>query len=133
MPNQLQLINPPELGAHSGYSQGVKTQAGPLLFVSGQVGWDEQSRIVSEDFCEQFTKALANTLAVVRAAGGQPESVVRLTLYVLDRNEYIANGRKIGAAYRQQMGRHFPAMTLVEVKGLLEQGAKLELEATAAL
>ena len=133
MPNQLQLINPPELGKHSGYSQGVKTQAGPLLFISGQVAWDEQSRIVSADFCEQFAKALSNTLAVVRAAGGQPESVVRLTIYVLDRNEYIANAKKVGEAYRQQMGRHFPATTLVEVKGLLEAGAQLELEATAAL
>ena len=133
MPNQLQLINPPELGKHSGYSQGVKTPAGPLLFVSGQVAWDEQSRIVSTDFCEQFAKALSNTLAVVRAAGGRPESVARLTIYVLDRDEYIANAKEIGEAYRQQMGRHFPAMTLVEVKGLFEEGAKLELEATAAL
>jgi len=133
MPNQLQLINPPELGRHSGYSQGVKTQAGPLLFVSGQVGWDEQSRIVSPDFTAQFSKALSNVLTVVRAAGGRPESLVRLTLYVLDRNDYIANARNVGEAYRQQMGKHFPAMTLLEVKGLLEDGAKLELEATAAL
>ena len=133
MPNQLQLINPPELGRHSGYSHGVKTQAGPLLFVSGQVGWDEQSKIVSPDFTAQFSKALSNVLTVVRAAGGQPESLVRLTLYVLDRNEYIANAKNVGEAYRQQMGKHFPAMTLLEVKGLLEDGAKLELEATAAL
>ena len=133
MPNQLQLINPPELGKHSGYSQGVRTEAGPLLFISGQVAWDEQSRIVSADFAAQFAKALANVLTVVRAAGGKPESLVRLTLYVLDRREYIASAKQIGEAYRQQMGRHYPAMTLVEVKGLLEDGAKLELEATVAL
>ena len=133
MNNNLELINPPELGRHSGYSQGVKTQAGPLLFIAGQVAWDEQSRIVSPDFTAQFSKALSNVLAVIRAAGGQPESLVRLTIYVLDRNEYVANAKKIGEAYRQQMGKHFPAMTLVEVKGLFEEGAKLELEATAAL
>ena len=133
MANQLQLINPPELGRHSGYSQGVITPAGALLFISCQVAWDEQSRIVSRDFGEQFAKALSNVLAVVRAAGGQPESVVRLTVYVLDRHEYIASVKNVGEAYRQQMGKHFPAMTLVEVKGLLEEGAKLELEATAAL
>ena len=133
MNNNLELINPPELGRHSGYSQGVKTQAGPLLFIAGQVAWDEQSRIVSPDFTAQFSKALSNVLAVIRAAGGQPECLVRLTIYVLDRNEYVANAKKIGEAYRQQMGKHFPAMTLVEVKGLFEEGAKLELEATAAL
>ena len=133
MSNQLQLINPPELGGHSGYSQGVKTQAGPMLFISGQVGWDEHSRIVSADFGEQFAKALSNMLGVVRAAGGQPESVVRMTIYVVDRMEYIRNLKKVGEVYRQQMGKHYPAMTLVEVKGLVEDGAKLEIEATAAL
>ncbi|MBI2818830.1 MAG: RidA family protein [Acidobacteria bacterium] len=133
MNNNLELINPPELGRHSGYSQGVKTQAGPLLFIAGQVAWDEQSRIVSPDFTAQFSKALSNVLAVIRAAGGQPESLVRLTIYVRDRNEYVAHAKKIGEAYRQQMGKHFPAMTLVEVKGLFEEGAQLELEATAAL
>jgi enamine deaminase RidA (YjgF/YER057c/UK114 family) len=133
MPNQLQFVNPPELGAHSGYSQGVTVPAGPLLFISGQVAWDEQSRIVSTDFVEQFAKALSNVLAVIRAAGGQPEGLVQLTIFVLDRQEYIANLKPVGAVYREQMGRHFPAMTLVEVKGLFEDGAKLELEATAAL
>jgi enamine deaminase RidA (YjgF/YER057c/UK114 family) len=133
MANPLQLINPPELGMHQGYSQGVKIQAGPLLFISGQVAWDEQSRIVSPDFAEQFEKALSNVLAVVRAAGGQPESLVRLTMYVLDRREYIASTKKVGEVYRRLIGKHYPAMTLVQVGGLLEEGAKLELEATAAL
>ena len=131
MSNKLELINPPELGAHPGYSQGVK--AGSLLFIAGQVAWDEQSRIVSTDFAAQFSKALANVLAVVRAAGGQPQSLVRLTLYVLDRKEYLAARKQVGIAWREQMGSHYPAMTLVEVKGLLEEGARLELEATAAL
>jgi enamine deaminase RidA (YjgF/YER057c/UK114 family) len=133
MGNQLQLINPPELGAHSGYSQGVKTQAASLLFISGQVAWDEHRHIVSNDFAEQFEKALTNVVAVLRAAGGQPENLVRLTIYVTDREEYIAGTRRVGEAYRRLIGKHYPAMTLVEVKGLLEEGAKLELEATAAL
>jgi len=133
MPNHVDLINPPELGKHSGYSQGVKASAGSWLFISGQVAWDEQSRIVSPDFAAQFSKALDNVLIVVRAAGGQPESIVRLTIYVLDRKEYAASAKKVGEAYRQRMGKHYPAMTLVEVKGLFEEDAKLELEATAVL
>ncbi|MBI3935192.1 MAG: RidA family protein [Acidobacteria bacterium] len=127
------MINPPELGKHTGYSQGVVTHAGTLLFISGQVAWDEHSTIVSPEFAAQFSKALSNVLAVVRAAGGKPENLVRLTIYVLDRKEYIANLKQVGNVYRQQMGTHYPAMTLVEVKGLFEEGAKVELEATAAL
>jgi enamine deaminase RidA (YjgF/YER057c/UK114 family) len=97
------------------------------------VGWNEKGEIVSPDFTAQFEKALANVLTVVRAAGGGPDSVVRLTIYVVDRKEYLANLKGIGKAYREQMGSHYPAMTLLEVKGLLEEGAKVELEATAAL
>ena len=133
MPKSLHLINPPELGKHSGYSQGVKTQAGPLLFISGQIGWDEHGRVVSADFAEQFEKALSNVLSVVRAAGGSPESLARLTIYVIDKREYVASAKKIGESYRRLVGKHYPAMTLVEVKGLLEEGAKLELEAIAAI
>ena len=133
MQNHLELINPPELGKHPGYSQGVKTQAGSLLFIAGQVGWGERGKIVSPEFAAQFAKALANVLTVVRAAGGQPESLARLTLFVLDREEYMASLKQVGEIYRQQMGKHYPAMTLVVVKGLLEEGAKLELEATAVI
>jgi enamine deaminase RidA (YjgF/YER057c/UK114 family) len=128
-----ELINPPELGKHPGYSQGVKVEASSLLFIAGQVGWDQDGRFASHAFVPQFAKALANLLTVVRAAGGTPENVVRLTIYVLDRTEYLANAKEIGDVYRAAMGKHYPAMTLVEVKGLLEEGAKLELEATAAL
>ena len=127
------LINPPELGAHVGYSHGVKVEAKQLLFVAGQVGWNAQSNLVSLDFAPQFSQALANVLATVKAAGGQPDSVCRLTIYVLDKNEYRANLQAIGIAYRQLMGKHFPAMTVLEVSGLVEEGARLELEATAAL
>jgi enamine deaminase RidA (YjgF/YER057c/UK114 family) len=133
MSSKLELINPPELGKHPGYSQAVKVQTDTLVFVSGQVGWDEQGRFVSTEFAPQFARALANVLAVVHAAGGSPHSVVRMTLYVLDRAEYLAARQQIGAAWREKMGTHYPAMTLVEVKGLLEPEARLELEATAAL
>jgi enamine deaminase RidA (YjgF/YER057c/UK114 family) len=133
VPNQLESINPPQLGKHAGYSQGVKARSGALLFVAGQVAWDQQNRIVSSDFTAQFSQALSNVLAVVRAGGGEPHSVARLTIYVTDRREYVANSKAVGEAYRALMGKHYPAMTLVEVNGLLEEGAKLELEATAMI
>ena len=133
MPNQLELINPPELGKHPGYSQGVVAHSGTLLFVAGQVAWDKDSRIVSNDFAVQFSQALSNVLTVIRAAGGEPGSLARLTIYVTDRHEYTAHLKAVGDAYRAQMGKHYPAMTLVEVKGLAEEGAKLELEATAMI
>ncbi len=133
MQNNMEFINPPEAGKHPGFSHGVKVSCSSLLFVAGQVGWDEAGRIVSSDFVGQFDKALSNVLAVVRQAGGEPSSIVRLTLYVLDRREYMANLKPLGKAYQNRMGKHYPAMTLVEVKGLLEEGCKLELEATAVL
>lgn len=128
------LVNPEELGAPKGYSNGVVAAAGSrLLFVAGQVGWDETQRLVSEDFVAQFDRALANVLAVVAAAGGAPADVVRLTLYVKDRHAYLARRAEVGEVYRARMRRHFPAMTLVEVGALLEEGAQVEIEATAAL
>ncbi|OHE17940.1 MAG: hypothetical protein A2X96_11465 [Syntrophobacterales bacterium GWC2_56_13] len=133
MESTLEYINPAECGAHPGFSHGVKTQPGSMLFIAGQVGWNEHGKMVSTEFVGQFEKALSNLLAVVREAGGRPENVVRLTIYVLDRNEYLGSVRPLGQAYRQLMGKHYPAMTLVEVKGLAEECAKLELEATAVL
>lgn len=127
------MINPTECGSHSGFSHGVKVQTGSMLFVAGQVGWDEQCRIVAADFTAQFEKALSNVLAVVRDAGGNPSNLVRLTIFVTDRTEYQTSLRSVGEAYRRLMGKHYPAMTLVEVKGLFEEGAKLELEATAVI
>ena len=129
----ISLINPPEAGPHSGFSHGVKVSCGSLLFIAGQVGRDENGRIVSPEFVSQFDRALSNILAVVRHAGGKPENLVRLTLYVRDREEYLASLKPLGEAYQKRMGKHYPAMTLVEVKGLFEERARLELEATAAL
>jgi enamine deaminase RidA (YjgF/YER057c/UK114 family) len=107
--------------------------SGELLFVAGQVGWNGAAQLVSDDFALQFGQALDNVLAVVREAGGSPESIGRLTIYVVDKGEYLARARDVGAVYRARMGRHFPAMALVEVKSLLEAGAKVEIEATALL
>ncbi len=129
----MELINPPEIGAHSGYSHGVKVQSSNLLFVAGQIGRDEKGRFVGPGLVAQYEKALANLLAVVRQGGGMPENVVQLTIYVLDRQEFLANRKPLGEVYRRQMEKHFPAITLVEVKGLYEEAARVELEAVAAL
>ena len=129
-----EIINPERLGRPRGYANGVIAPAGGrLLFVAGQIAWDERQRIVSDDFAEQFERALSNVLAVVAAAGGSAEHVARLTVYVTDKGEYQTRTREVGERWRALMGRHYPAMALVEVKGLLEDGAKIEIEATAVL
>ena len=130
----LKIINPESLGRPRGYANGVLAEGGGrLLFVAGQIAWDERQRIVSDDFAEQFGRALANVLAVVAEAGGSPQSVARLTVYVTDRREYLARTGDVGERWRALMGRHYPAMSLVEVSALLEDGAKVEIEATAVL
>jgi enamine deaminase RidA (YjgF/YER057c/UK114 family) len=130
----MKIINPECLGRPRGYSNGVLTEAGGrLLFVAGQIGWDENQKLVAEDFVEQFARALENVVAVVREAGGTPEQIARLTIYVTDKREYAARTREVGARWREVMGAHYPAMALVEVKSLLEDGAKVEIEATAVL
>ena len=128
------LINPESLGAPRGYSNGVLVEpAGRLLFIAGQIAWDERQRIISADFAEQFDRALSNLIAVVVEAGGTPEHIARLCIYVTDKSEYLASLQKVGARYRALMGKHFPAMTLVEVKSLLEDDAKVEIEGIAVL
>ena len=127
-------INPKSLGRPRGYSNGQLTVPGVrLLFIAGQIGWDEGQRLVSEDFVEQFDRALRNVLAVVLEAGGAPGGVARLVVYVTDKREYLARTAEIGERWRALMGRHYPAMALVEVKGLLEDGAKVEIEGIAVL
>jgi enamine deaminase RidA (YjgF/YER057c/UK114 family) len=134
MSKSFSFINPESLGAPRGYSNGVLTPAaGKLLFIAGQIAWDEEQKIVSADFVEQFDCALRNLLAVVTEAGGTPESIARLVIYVTDKNEYCRGTREIGERWRARMGRHFPAMTLVEVKSLLEDEAKVEIEGIAII
>jgi enamine deaminase RidA (YjgF/YER057c/UK114 family) len=128
------FINPESLGAPHGYSNGVLTEAGGrLLFIAGQIAWDRQQQIVSAALVEQFDCALANVIAVVTEAGGQPEQIARLTIYVTDKNEYKKRMKEIGERYRARMGKHFPAMVLVEVAGLLEDRAQIEIEGVAVL
>lgn len=128
------IINPESLGAPRGYSNGVLTGAGGrLLFIAGQVAWNQQQQIVSEDMVEQFDRALANVLTVVAAGGGRAEQIARLIIYVTDKHEYRDRMKEIGERYRAHMGKHFPAMVLVEVKSLLEDGAMIEIEGMAVL
>lgn len=126
------IINPPGIAPPSGFSHGIVAQ-GRMLFVAGQVGWNEHGVMVAGGFVEQFDQALANVMIVVRAAGGNAESVARLTIFVVDKTEYASATRQVGERYRARMGRHFPAMTLVEVRSLLEPEARVEIEATAVL
>jgi enamine deaminase RidA (YjgF/YER057c/UK114 family) len=128
------LINPDSLGAPRGYANGVLTEAGGrLLFIAGQIAWDKQQQIVSADIVEQFDRALANVIAVVAEAGGQPEQIARLVIYVTGKEEYKKRMKEIGERYRARMGKHFPAMVLLEVKSLLEDRAKIEIEGIAVL
>ncbi len=117
-----------------GYANGWRVPAGrDLLFVAGQIGWNAEERIDSDDFVDQFEQALNNCLAVVVAAGGVAEDIVRLTMFCVDTQMYVDRIKDVGAAYRRVLGRHYPTMSLLQVAGLLEPGAQIEIEATAAL
>jgi len=126
------VINPPGLAPPRGYSHGVLAQ-GRTLFVAGQIGWNATGEMVSDQFVEQFDQALANVLVVVLEAGGLPDSIARLTIFVVDKSEYLGAQRQIGERYRARMGKHYPAMTLVEVRSLLAPRARVEIEATAVI
>ena len=128
----MRTLQPPGWAPPRGYANGIAAR-GTLVVVGGQVGWNAAQAFESDDFVSQARQALENVVAVLAQAGARPEHVVRMTWYVVDRDEYVAGLRSLGAAYREVMGRHFPAMTLVQVAGLVEEGALLEIEATAAL
>jgi enamine deaminase RidA (YjgF/YER057c/UK114 family) len=127
-----EIVNPPGWPQPSGYSNGIVAQ-GRYLAISGQIGWNERNELVSDDFFEQAAQALRNVVAVLRAAGGQPEHLVRLTWYIVDKDLYRASLRALGKAYKAIVGEHYPAMALVQVADLLEEGACVEIEATAIL
>jgi enamine deaminase RidA (YjgF/YER057c/UK114 family) len=130
---RMTFINPELLGAPRGYNNGVLVAGGKLLFVAGQIAWNSEQRMVSDDFIEQFAQALGNVIAVVRAAGGTASDIAQLRVYVTDKRAYTTNLKQIGAAYRELMGRHYPAMALVEVAALVEDLAQVEIEAIACL
>ncbi len=128
----MKILQPPDWAPARGYANGVAAR-GTLVFVAGQIGWNAQQRFESDDFVAQARQALANVVAVLAQAGGRPEHIVRMTWYVVDRDEYVASYRALGPVYRDVIGRHFPAMTAVEVRRLVEPRARVEIEATAVL
>ena len=128
----MKVLEPPGWTKPKGYANGVAAR-GTLVFVGGQIGWNAKQAFESDDFVAQARQALANVAAVLAEAGARPEHIVRMTWYVTDRDEYVANLRALGAAYRDVIGRHFPAMTAVEVAALIESRAKVEIEATAVI
>jgi len=132
---EMAVLNPEGLVKPRGYNHGVKVAgASTLLFLGGQVAWDGEGNLVGGDnIALQFEKTLENLLTVVREAGGSPENIVKLNLYVTDKEAYLASLKEIGQVYRRQMGKHFPVMTLVEVKSLYEPGTKVEIEGLAVL
>jgi len=136
---KLEIVNPESLGAPRGWNHGILApKGGRLLFIAGQAGWEGGSPGGGGSgdppgFVDQFGRALDKVLAVVRAAGGEPADVARLTLYVIDLEAYRASLKPLGEAWRARFGKHYPAMALVEVQGLVDRGALVEIEATAVL
>jgi enamine deaminase RidA (YjgF/YER057c/UK114 family) len=128
----MKILQPPGWATPKGYANGVAAR-GTLVFVGGQIGWNAEQQFESDDFIVQTGQALANVVAVLREAGAGPEHMVRMTWYVTDREEYNRRLRELGQAYREHIGRHFPAMTCVEVSALMEARAKVEIEVTAVL
>ena len=128
----IQILQPPGWARARGFSNGIAA-SGKLVFIAGQVGWTGEGEWQARDFAGQFKQALANVLAVLAEAGGQPQHLVRLTWYVLDKREYLNALKPVGEAYRELMGRHYPTMAVVQVSGLVEDEARLEIEATAVV
>jgi enamine deaminase RidA (YjgF/YER057c/UK114 family) len=127
-----QLLQPPGWTAPKGYANGIAAR-GTLVFVGGQIGWNAAQQFESDDFIAQTAQALRNVVAVLKEAGASPEHMVRMTWYIVDRVEYNARLPELGAAYRDVMGRNFPAMSCVEVSALVEARAKVEIEVTAVV
>ena len=129
----MQILQPPSWARPRGFSNGIAVKGGTTVYIAGQVGYNGQGVWEAKGFAGQFRQALANILAVLAEAGGRPEHLVRLTWYVLDKQEYLGALQDVGAAYRELIGRHYPAMAVVQVSGLIEDGAKLEIETTAVI
>ena len=128
----LRTLQPTGWAPPKGYANGVAAR-GTMVFVGGQIGWNAQQEFETDDFVAQARQALANIVAMLREAGAGPEHITRMTWYVIDKREYVASYRALGVAYREIIGRHFPAMTAVEVAALIEDRAKVEIEVTAVM
>ncbi len=128
----MQILQPPAWARAKGFSNGIAA-SGRLVFIAGQVGWTGQGEWKEKSFAGQFRQTLQNILEVLAQASGRPEHIVRLTWYVIDRDEYLASIKEVGAAYRELMGKHYPTMAVVQVSALVERNARLEIEATAVV
>jgi len=128
----MQILQPPSWARAKGFSNGI-VASGRMVFIAGQVGWTGQGEWKEKSFAGQFRQTIKNILDVLAEAKGKPEHIVRMTWYVLDRDEYLASLKEVGAAYRELMGKHYPTMAVVQVSGLVERDAKLEIEATAVI
>jgi len=128
----MEILQPPGWRRPRGYSNGVAA-SGRLVFVSGMIGWNAQGRFESDDFAFQARQALQNVVEVLREAQARPEHIVRMTWYVVDKREYLAASSELGAAYQEIIGKHYPAMTAVEVSALIEDRARVEIEVTAVV
>ena len=128
----IQVLQPPGWARPRGYSNGIAAR-GTLVSIAGQIGWDAQCKFASDGFVGQAKQAIANILEVLAQAGGRPEHIVRMTWYVTDKREYLSRLKELGRVYRKVIGKHFPAMALVQVEALVEDRAKVEIEATAVI
>ncbi len=128
----MKSLLPPGWPRPKGYSNGISAR-GRLILTAGVIGWDAEEALVSSDLVDQFRQVLLNTLAILAEDGAGPEHVVRMTWYVADRDDYVANLPRIGAVYRELMGRNYPTMAVVQVAGLVEPGALIEIETTAVV
>ncbi|MCU0950039.1 MAG: RidA family protein [Burkholderiaceae bacterium] len=128
----MKILQPPGWATPRGYSNGIAAR-GTLVVIGGQIGWNAQQQFESDAFAEQARQALHNIVEILAEAGARPEHIVRMTWYVVDRAEYVASYAALGSAYRAVIGRHYPAMTAVEVSALIEPRAKVEIEATAVI
>ena len=129
----MQILQPPAWAKPKGFANGIAVRGGTTVYIAGQVGFTGQGEWREKTFAGQFRQALGNILDVLAEAGGRPEHIVRLTWYVLDKAEYLASLQEVGAAYRELMGRHYPVMAVLQVGALVEDAARLEIEATAVI
>jgi enamine deaminase RidA (YjgF/YER057c/UK114 family) len=129
----MQVLLPPDWAAPIGYSNGIVVPAGRIVFIAGQVGWNAQQKFESVDIAPQFEQALKNVLAVLHEAGGEARHICRMTAFCCDKPAYLAARSALGAIWRAQMGKHFPAMSMIFVADLLDSPGKIELEATAVV
>lgn len=127
-----EILQPKSWVSPQGYANGIAAE-GRVVFIAGQIGWDAEARMVGDDLVAQTEQALKNIVAVLAEAGGAPDHLTRMTWYITDKGAYVARRKEVGAAYRRVIGKHYPAMSLLVVAGLLEDDAQVEIEATAVI